>query len=73
MLLEVFPVLIFLESKVTSKSAVSLGAKRSFEREFILEVLSMNQWSVANAAQALGVERTYLYRKLKVLSISLPV
>ncbi len=48
-------------------------ARQEFERDLILRVLSKNQWNVASAANELGVERTYLYRKLKDLNVTLPV
>ena len=46
-------------------------ARQEFERDFILRALSKSQWNVASAAIELGVERTYLYRKLKDLNITL--
>ena len=44
-------------------------AKERFEREFILKKLMDYKGSVSRAAQALGIERTNLYRKMKQLGI----
>jgi len=44
-------------------------ARRSFERRYILAVLQRCDWSIAAAAQALGLQRPNLYRKARQLSI----
>lgn len=44
-------------------------AKESFEREFIQEKLSANNWNVTKTAQVLGIPRTYLYKKMHKLNI----
>ncbi len=48
-------------------------ARRIFEREHILALLEAHQWNMPKAAEALQIERTHLYRKLKVLGIKAPV
>jgi PAS domain S-box-containing protein len=40
------------------------------EREFIVEVLKKNRWQRQKAAQALGMDRTTLWRKMKKYDIS---
>ena len=44
-------------------------AKENFEREYILQKLIEHKGSVSRAAQALQIERSNLYRKLKQLGI----
>jgi two-component system, NtrC family, nitrogen regulation response regulator NtrX len=45
------------------------GAKERFEKEFILQKLVEYKGSVSRAAQALRIERSNLYRKIKQLGI----
>ena len=45
-------------------------ARSAYEREFILRKLGENQWNMTRTAQALGLERSHLYRKMKSLGIS---
>jgi two-component system nitrogen regulation response regulator NtrX len=47
-------------------------ARTEFERDFILKVLKENAGNVSKAAQALGVERSHLHKKMKVLGIEIP-
>jgi DNA-binding NtrC family response regulator len=44
-------------------------AKENFEREYILQKLMEHKGNVSRAAQALQIERSNLYRKLKQLGI----
>jgi two-component system nitrogen regulation response regulator NtrX len=44
-------------------------ARSAYEREFILHKLKENQWNMTHTAQALGLERSHLYRKMKTLGI----
>lgn len=44
-------------------------AKTDFERSFILDKLKENQWNVTKTAEAIGVERSNLHRKLKLFKI----
>jgi two-component system nitrogen regulation response regulator NtrX len=41
-----------------------------YERELILVKLEENGWNVSQAARELGLERSYLYRKMKAYGIS---
>jgi len=45
------------------------GARDRFEREFILQKLMEYKGNVARAAQALRIERSNLYRKIRQLGI----
>ena len=40
-----------------------------FEREFILSKLNEANWNISQAARLLGLERSYLYRKMKTYGI----
>ena len=44
-------------------------AKNEFEREYIRKVLEASHWDVPKAANILGIERTYLYSKIKKFNI----
>ena len=45
------------------------GAKEKFEKEFILQKLMEYKGNVSRAAQALGMERSNLHRKIRQLGI----
>jgi two-component system nitrogen regulation response regulator NtrX len=45
------------------------AAKSDFERAFILYKLEENQWNVSKTAEAIGLERSNLHRKLRVYNI----
>jgi two-component system nitrogen regulation response regulator NtrX len=45
-------------------------ARSAYERDFILRKLEENQWNMTKTALALGLERSHLYRKMKILGIS---
>lgn len=47
-------------------------ARSAYEREFILRKLQEYRWNMSQTAQALGLERSHLYRKLKSLGIAAP-
>ncbi len=44
-------------------------AREKFEREFVLNTLIANDWSISKTAEELEMERTGLYRKMKHLGI----
>jgi DNA-binding NtrC family response regulator len=44
--------------------------REAVERAFILHRLRENDWNVSRTAEVLGIERTHLHRKLKILGIS---
>jgi len=45
-------------------------ARAAYEREFILRKLEEQQWNMTRTAEALGLERSHLYRKMKALGIA---
>ncbi len=48
-----------------------LTGLRDFERETILAELERNNRHITNTAKALGLERSYLYKKCQQLGIDL--
>lgn len=46
-------------------------ARNEFEHGYILKVLEESEWHVTKAAQTLGIDRAYLYRKARLLGIEL--
>ncbi len=42
----------------------------AFERDYILHFLKDNDWMVSKTAQVIGLERTTLYKKIKLLGIA---
>jgi two-component system nitrogen regulation response regulator NtrX len=44
-------------------------ARAQYEREFILSKLRENNWNISQTARLLGLERSYLYRKMKAYGI----
>jgi PAS domain S-box-containing protein len=57
------------EGEIISRPDVALG-RDQWERERLLEVLKEHRWHRQKAAEALGVDRTTLWRKMKKLNIS---
>ncbi len=65
-----------LEDHTTSKPVVAEDlslkeARESFERDYIQQKLAACDWNVTKAAKALGVPRTYLYKKMHMLGIEI--
>ena len=54
-------------------SFLSLGtlkeARKSFEKTFITNKLSENDWNISQTADAMGIERSHLYKKMKAFGI----
>ncbi len=48
-----------------------LQAREAYERDYILKKLDECRGNVSRAAEALGLERSHLYRKMKALGVSL--
>lgn len=44
-------------------------ARQEFEKEFILKTLREQDWNVSKTAQILGIERSYLHKKMKSFGI----
>ncbi|MDE3104262.1 MAG: sigma-54-dependent Fis family transcriptional regulator [Acidobacteriota bacterium] len=71
------PMLVFRAPGATSSSAggteqytTLLEAREAYERDYILKKLDECHGNVSRAAEALGLERSHLYRKMKSLGIS---
>jgi two-component system, NtrC family, nitrogen regulation response regulator NtrX len=47
-----------------------LQAREAYERDYILKELDRCHGNVSRAAEALGLERSHLYRKMKALGIT---
>jgi len=59
-----------LPTASSSPSASTLHEGRAqFEKEFILSKLKEVNWNISRAARVLGLERSYLYRKMKTYGI----
>ena len=63
-------------SETTLHGAVDLSSGRSlkdakseFEREYIVQALKENGWNISKTAQNLGIERSYLHRRMKSFGI----
>ena len=52
-----------------SKASTLHEARAQYEREFILSKLKENNWNISQTARLLGLERSYLYRKMKAYGI----
>jgi len=58
-------------SKSPQKPYASLHEARvAYEREFVLRKLEEHRWNMTHAAEALGLERSHLYRKMRSLGIA---
>jgi two-component system nitrogen regulation response regulator NtrX len=53
----------------SSRSTTLPEARAQFEREFIVSKLKENNWNISQTARMLGLERSYLYRKMKSYNI----
>jgi two-component system, NtrC family, nitrogen regulation response regulator NtrX len=57
-------------SEITSVGGTSLReARLRFERDYIASIVRQHHGRMGDAAQALGIQRTNLYRKLRQLSV----
>jgi DNA-binding NtrC family response regulator len=62
-----------IEPGITMAPPPSLRQARTlFEREYITAVLQHHHGRIPEAARALGIQRTNLYRKLRSLSVGMP-
>lgn len=58
-----------LKAGAGSLAATLKEAKSDFERQYILDKLSENGWNVSKTAEAIGIERSNLHRKLRAYGI----
>ncbi|MCB9228384.1 MAG: sigma-54-dependent Fis family transcriptional regulator [Deltaproteobacteria bacterium] len=57
------------ESDLSQLGSTLKEARSSFERSFIMEKLEEYGWNVSRTAEAIGVERSNLHRKLRIYGI----
>jgi two-component system, NtrC family, nitrogen regulation response regulator NtrX len=53
-------------------SGILADRVQDFEREVILAELKRTRYHITNAAKALGLERSHLYKKAEMLGIDIP-
>jgi two-component system nitrogen regulation response regulator NtrX len=46
-------------------------AKSDFERSFVMERLNENQWNISKTAEAIGIERSHLHKKLRTWGVDM--
>jgi two-component system nitrogen regulation response regulator NtrX len=64
------PVLVARESGPRAEEFSTLQqAREAYERDYILKKVDECRGNVSRAAEALGLERSHLYRKMKALGI----
>ena len=67
------PMLVYRESKATSRPeepTTLQQARDAYERDFILKTIDHHHGNITRAAEALGLERSHLYRKMKTLNVT---
>ncbi len=68
------PMLVYRESREPSKRgeefATLLEAREAYERDYILKKIDECHNNMSRAADALGLERSHLYRKMKALGVT---
>jgi len=57
------------EGYLPSEDQPLRDAKDAFEREYIIKQLEKHNWNISHTAEALGIERSNLYKKMKQLNI----
>jgi two-component system nitrogen regulation response regulator NtrX len=70
------PMLVYRESRESKKErpeefSTLLEAREAYERDYILKKIDECHGNVTRAAEALGLERSHLYRKMKTLGVSI--
>ncbi|HXJ78363.1 MAG TPA: sigma-54 dependent transcriptional regulator [Candidatus Methylomirabilis sp.] len=56
----------------TQREKTLKEAREAFERAYILGELRAHEWNMTRTAEKLGIERSHLYRKLKMYGITPP-
>ncbi len=70
------PMLVYRESREAKAAGKGeefsslLEAREAYERDYILKKIDETHGNMSRAAEALGLERSHLYRKLKALGVS---
>lgn len=65
------PVLVHRATRRPDEFESLQHAREAYEREFILRKIEESNGNMSRAAEALGLERSHLYRKMKTLGISI--
>ena len=69
------PMLVYRDAGKTAargeESATLQEAREAYERDYILKKIDECHGNVSRAAEALGLERSHLYRKMKALGVSI--
>lgn len=55
--------------EITDYSSTLKEARDEFEKNYILKALKATNWNISQASRTLDMERTYLYRKIKVYEL----
>ncbi|MBC7533612.1 MAG: hypothetical protein H7318_18755 [Oligoflexus sp.] len=58
-----------VSSPAFMNAATFKQAKSDFERAYILGKLEENQWNITKTAEAIGLERSNLHKKMKIYGI----
>jgi two-component system nitrogen regulation response regulator NtrX len=58
------------EGRRGEEFATLLEAREAYERDFILKKIDEVHGNMSRAAEALGLERSHLYRKMKALGVA---
>jgi two-component system, NtrC family, nitrogen regulation response regulator NtrX len=53
----------------TTRASTLHEARAQYERQFIVTKLKENNWNISQTARILGLERSYLYRKMRAYGI----
>ncbi len=56
-------------SSAPARASTLQQGRAQFEREYIVAKLKENNWNISQTARMLGLERSYLYRKMKAYGI----
>ena len=65
------PMLVYRGGKKSEEFSTLHQAREAYERDYILKKIDDCHGNVSRAAEALGLERSHLYRKMKSLGISI--
>ncbi len=57
------------DSSSPARASTLQQGRAQFEREFIVAKLKENSWNISQTSRMLGLERSYLYRKMKAYGI----
>ena len=72
------PMLVYREARESTtrtqnkpeETPTLLQAREAYERDFILKTIDHHHGNITRAAEALGLERSHLYRKMKALNVT---